>query len=81
MGLSLTVTRAIAIALGIALAYVIDMGMTTVLHVGIALAWDIGLGQETRTRPGKQTWACFDHIRIYTTILPTFVIGDWKYSY
>ena len=80
MGLSLTVTRAIAIALGIALAYVIDMGMTTVLHVGIALAWDIGLGQETRTRPGKQAWVCFDHIRIYTTILPTFGIGDWKCS-
>lgn len=38
MGLSLTVTRAIAMALGIALAYVIDIGMTTVLHMGIALA-------------------------------------------
>lgn len=44
MGLSLTVTRAIAMALGIALAYVIDIGMTTVLHVGNALAWDMGHG-------------------------------------
>lgn len=48
MGLSLTVTRAIAMALGISLAYVIDIGMTTVLHVGIALAWDIGHGTWTR---------------------------------
>ena len=50
MGLSIAVTRAIAMALGIALAYVIDIGMTTVLHVGIALAWEMEQRKEPRTR-------------------------------
>ena len=48
MGLSLTVMRAIAMALSIALAYVIDIGMTNSQRIGIALAWDIGHGTWTR---------------------------------